>query len=427
MKNLIIVFIMTSIGFTGLHWLEKQESAQSDRTITSYGIDKRVARDLREVFSKKEKELTTARIDSFRVEGKERLIQNISNISSFLKEKKINYRSEFDQAFQGITNNVKQVEPDKVNEFHTRIDMIIQVQLIKLRSVKMSENVKYDLIRKMNNLKDILVIKKHSEKVTAGNTTFYLKQVQTLVKNLYSPRQITVNFERPRSFLLEKTFVVFVCTAILVVYFTFFSTSNSVQTAASKESVNPSQLTVRKSYDHLVDSHQVEAFVTAQKNSKHDFKELNQVVADSALKLGHLFKVTGKVLDIDFNENVADCFVEASKLEVMIQEFVISCHHIIQNRFEVSTLFLRTDEQGQKMIVSCFIPEVSAQDFEGMDAARKFLSRFSILEAKFSMCSPVVDFRTVNINGLKGMDITLSFDNRSEIEGLLIHEHSLSV
>lgn len=171
--------------------------------------------------------------------------------------------------------------------------------------------------------------------------------------------------------------------------------------------------------EHLVDATQVELLLENNSDSAGVFKDFNQTVADLAVKMNYLFKVSGKFLDIDFKKDIADCFVENSRLETMCREFILSCHYIIKDKEQVSGIYLRTDELGQRFALGCFLPGLSENDLTNGLMARDFLKKFSILEAKFSLCLPTIDIKTVSAGDVKGVDISLSFENRSQMESLI--------
>ncbi len=171
--------------------------------------------------------------------------------------------------------------------------------------------------------------------------------------------------------------------------------------------------------EHLIDATQVEHLLESSKDSEGSFKDFNQTIAELAVKMNHLFKVSGKFLDIDFKKDIADCFIENSRLETMCREFILSCHFIIKDKEQASGIHMRTDELGQRFALGCFLPGLSESDLTSGVLARDFLKKFSILEAKYSMCLPTIDIKVVSIGEVKGVDINLSFENRSRMESLI--------
>lgn len=171
--------------------------------------------------------------------------------------------------------------------------------------------------------------------------------------------------------------------------------------------------------EHMVDATQVESLLENSNISEGGFKDFNQTVAELAVKMNYLFKVSGKFLDIDFKKDIADCFVENSRLETMCREFILSCHFIIKDKEQVSGLYLRTDELGQRFALGCFLPGLTENDLTNGLMAREFLKKFSVLEAKFSLCLPTIDIKAISAGDIKGVDITLSFENRSQMESLI--------
>jgi hypothetical protein len=100
----------------------------------------------------------------------------------------------------------------------------------------------------------------------------------------------------------------------------------------------------------------------------------------------------------------------------MLKEFIMGCHHIIKDDSEVSGIYLRTNETGNKFAVSCFLMNFRSDALESHPLTRDFLRRFSILEAKYAICNPAIEFRFKETSEFKGLDITMSFENRSELE-----------
>ena len=175
------------------------------------------------------------------------------------------------------------------------------------------------------------------------------------------------------------------------------------------------KLASNKNLEHLIDYGDVSALIESH-NPSVAFGDVNQSVAQLSVKLGYLFKVSGKFLDLNFNKDISDCFIESERLEGMLKEFIMGCHHIIKDDSEVSGIYLRTNETGNKFAVSCFLMNFRSDALESHPLTRDFLRRFSILEAKYAICNPAIEFRFKETPEFKGLDITMSFENRSELE-----------
>ncbi|MBA2403133.1 MAG: hypothetical protein H0V66_00055 [Bdellovibrionales bacterium] len=173
-----------------------------------------------------------------------------------------------------------------------------------------------------------------------------------------------------------------------------------------------------KHLEHLIDYRDVTSFIETH-NSTASFGDVNQSVAQLSVKLGYLFKVSGKFLDLNFKKDISDCFIENDRLEGMMKEFIMGCHHIIKDESEVPGIYLRTNESGNKFSVSCFLMNFRTDALESHPMTRDFLRRFSVLEAKYSICSPAIEFRFKETSEIKGLDITLNFENRSELESII--------
>lgn len=172
--------------------------------------------------------------------------------------------------------------------------------------------------------------------------------------------------------------------------------------------------------DHLLDTAEVTAFLESMSQNKEmTFGDVNQTTAQLAVKLGYLFKVSGKFLDIDFKKEMSDCFIEKDRLEKILKEFIMSCHHMIKDQSDVEGIFLRTDEAGNKFSVSCFLSNYRADSLNTNPMARDFLKRFSVLEARYSSCNPSIDFRLIETGDVRGLDISIHFENQSELENMM--------
>lgn len=178
------------------------------------------------------------------------------------------------------------------------------------------------------------------------------------------------------------------------------------------------KLASNKHLEHLIDYGDVSSYIESQ-NTELAFGDVNQSVAQLSVKLGYLFKVSGKFLDLNFNKDLSDCFIESDRLEGMMKEFILGCHHIIKDDSEVPGIYLRTNENGNKFSISCFLMNFRSDALESHPLTRDFLRRFSILEAKYSICNPAIEFRFKENAEIKGLDITLNFENRSELESII--------
>ena len=180
------------------------------------------------------------------------------------------------------------------------------------------------------------------------------------------------------------------------------------------------EIVASRHLDHLIDAAEVTAFLEDMSQSKElTFGDVNQTTAHLAVKLGYLFKVSGKFLDIDFKKEMSDCFIEKDRLEKIIKEFMMSCHHMIKDQSDVEGIFLRTDEAGNKFSVSCFLSSFKVDSLSTNPMARDFLQRFSVLEARYASCNPSIDFRVIENGDVRGLDISIYFENQSELENIM--------
>ncbi len=177
------------------------------------------------------------------------------------------------------------------------------------------------------------------------------------------------------------------------------------------------KLVSNKHLEHLIDTTEISSLLEVAPQS--DFGDVNQSVAELAVKMGYLFKVSGKFLDLNFKPDLSDCFIESDRLEGMLKEFMMGCHHMVKDDSDVDGLYLRTDESANKFTISCFLNNFRSDALENHATARDFLRRFSILETKYAICQPMIDFQFKQVGTIKGLDVTLSFENRSQLETIL--------
>lgn len=170
---------------------------------------------------------------------------------------------------------------------------------------------------------------------------------------------------------------------------------------------------------HLVSTQEVERVLEASFKESDDFKGLNQLVAENVIKMNSLFKASSKVLDVDFDENLSECFIEADHLDAAIKEFITAGYELVRDQKTAEGLYLRTSEKGQRFNLSCFIPEISKEQFSSTNASDLFIQRLTSLETKFNLYYPRISFRWINSGEVKGVDVCLSLENKSELESLL--------
>jgi hypothetical protein len=135
--------------------------------------------------------------------------------------------------------------------------------------------------------------------------------------------------------------------------------------------------------------------------------------------MNYLFKVSAKVIDVDFDDNLSECFIESNRLNEAVKEFMMASYHLIKDDSKASGLFLRTSEKGQRFNLNCFIPGVNKDSFAQGEASRQLLQKLSTLESKFNLYYPRISFRWITSEEAQGVDICLSLENKSELESLL--------
>jgi hypothetical protein len=170
---------------------------------------------------------------------------------------------------------------------------------------------------------------------------------------------------------------------------------------------------------HVVNQQEIERVLENSLKQKNDFKGLNQLVAENAVRMNYLFKVSAKLIDVDFDENLSECFIESNRLNEAVREFMMANYHLIKDNSLVSGLYMRTSEKGQRFHLNCFIPGLNKDSFAQNETSRELIQKLSTLESKFNLYYPRLSFRWVTSGEVQGVDICLSLENKSELETLL--------
>jgi hypothetical protein len=170
---------------------------------------------------------------------------------------------------------------------------------------------------------------------------------------------------------------------------------------------------------HVVNQQEIERVLENSLNQKNDFKGLNQLVAENTVRMNYLFKVSAKLIDVDFDENLSECFIESNRLNEAVREFMMANYHLIKDNSLVSGLYMRTSEKGQRFNLNCFIPGLNKDSFAQNETSRELVQKLSTLETKFNLYYPRISFRWVTTGEVQGVDICLSLENKSELESLL--------
>ena len=170
---------------------------------------------------------------------------------------------------------------------------------------------------------------------------------------------------------------------------------------------------------HVVNQQEIERVLENSLNQKNDFKGLNQLVAENTVRMNYLFKVSAKLIDVDFDENLSECFIESNRLNEAVREFMMANYHLIKDNSLVTGLYMRTSEKGQRFHLNCFIPGLNKDSFAQNETSRELIQKLSTLETKFNLYYPRISFRWVTTGEVQGVDICLSLENKSELESLL--------
>lgn len=232
---------------------------------------------------------------------------------------------------------------------------------------------------------------------------FELENIRKNVDAIKKTQAVTVEFHAPEGNPSKLPYII-LWTAILVAGILQSRRSAEVNNYLSKTSgpVNyPSSKSGMEFRNNPASSEQVYV------------KDFNQMISDLSVKLNNHFQASGKFLDIEFKKDLPNFVLDKSQLESMCSEFILCCHSVIKDRKQFTEMHLRTDDVGQRLVVGCFIPDLSEQDLAGREDSKKILKQFWLLETNFPSGRPEIHMKTVTVGEVAGLDITMSFENRS--------------
>lgn len=178
-----------------------------------------------------------------------------------------------------------------------------------------------------------------------------------------------------------------------------------------------------KILNHIVNSSDVERVLESSFQEDKKFKSLNEIVAENITRMNYLFRVSAKTIDIDFDENLSECFIESRNLDEVVRGFLMASYNLIKDDSNVSGLFVRTSENSQRFSVNCFMPFLKQSSLTEEEASRIFIQKLSVLEAKFSLYFPRITLRWIAEDHVKGLDVSFSLDNKSELEAMMREPH----
>lgn len=170
--------------------------------------------------------------------------------------------------------------------------------------------------------------------------------------------------------------------------------------------------------EHFVNTDEVETLLKGALKSDAKFKSFNEVVAETITKMNYLFKVSSKKVDLDLGTIKSECFVSQDKVQEMVQDFTRCVHSLVKDKERFSTIFIRTDEVGSSYQICSYIPNIDKSFLETIDGKR-FLQTLSETEAKSGLYGNRLSLRFLKNDDIDGMDIRLSFENRSELETMI--------
>jgi hypothetical protein len=171
--------------------------------------------------------------------------------------------------------------------------------------------------------------------------------------------------------------------------------------------------------EHFANPSEVERIFQQGLAVPDEAKNLNQVVVENSIKLNYLFKTSDKTLDLDLDATMNENFVESKVLSVISRDFISASFQLIKDQVQVTGIYLRTQETGERLRISAFLPNLTETAFENIFECQDFINRLNLLESSFNLLKTSVSFRWVSSPEVNGLDITLAFDNRSELETVL--------
>lgn len=172
-------------------------------------------------------------------------------------------------------------------------------------------------------------------------------------------------------------------------------------------------------FSNIMNGSDVERVLEASFNETGDFKGLNQIVAENSVKMNSLFKLSSKMVDIEFDEHLSESFIDTNHLNNAVREFMMASYNLVKHEAQAEGLYLRTSENGQRFNLNCFIPTITKENFSNSDSSKMFVQKLSNLELKLNLYQPRVSLRWVNTSEIAGVDICLSLENKSALESTL--------
>ena len=172
-------------------------------------------------------------------------------------------------------------------------------------------------------------------------------------------------------------------------------------------------------FSNIMNGNDVERVLEASFNETGDFKGLNQIVAENSVKMNSLFKLSSKMVEVEFDENLSESFIDSNHLNDAVREFMMAGYNLVKHEAQAEGLYLRTSENGQRFNLNCFIPTITKETFSNSDSSKMFIQKLSNLESKLNLYQPRVSLRWVNTSEIAGVDICLSLENKSALESTL--------
>lgn len=252
-----------------------------------------------------------------------------------------------------------------------------------------------------------------------GSEKNRLQELASNLQVLKRPTSLTVEFHSPQTRSATVPLIVLWASLFISMILTRNAfKKDALVTTKNKRFQSQTAFELKQFTDHLLNPAQVEGVIGSLSNTTAAFKDFNQTIAELSLRMNQICKLTGKFLDVDLKSNLSDCFVESDRLEAICREFLLGCHAALKEQERTQGMYVRTDEADQKYLLGCFIPDLSEADLMNGALARDILHRFAALESKYSLNAPMINVRSVTLSDVTGIDFTLSFENKSQMEEL---------
>ena len=503
--------ILSLAAIYGITLIPQGEERGGQKTLTYNAVNNQAVRDLQNEITNLQNKIkastpktTTSEVVSTEVAGKDKFLADYNNMFEWMKENKILYRHQVARSFEGLFNDMNNIEAGQVETFNRTVAGVLNQHLMYSRALKFSPEIVTEFQERLKSLAAPLEVKKIRTSVpnSAPGETVSFEKFAKIINDLKEERTVSYMTHGRETSNTPFIWVYLAGLAVGVLGFATMGKSTAKTEAADKSEVEAMSGTMKRvlkelnypviicdsnfninwqnteseklnlspenvqnilsdskameryeldarSYSikveelkyksgkvsyvvqmvpqtisprvlsNIVNSHDIERVLENSLQETKDFKGLNQLVAENTVRMNYLFKVSAKVIDVDFDENLSECFIESNRLNDAVREFMMANYHLIKDDSKAAGLFLRTSEKGQRFNLNCFIPGINKDNFATSDASKTLIQKLSSLESKFNLYYPRVSFRWISTGEAQGVDICMSLENKSELESLL--------